>query len=110
MESDRTTPTRGSSTDTAMADLDNDVDLMNSAAASPAKFMRKISFDDFELEGDVVLSIPGVLVQVQRLKRDFQNKDGKQGLFRIFPLVTGPPQLIKLVRLLGEKGRGSLKY
>jgi len=69
MESDRTTPTRGSSTDTAMADLDNDVDLMNSAAASPAKFMRKISFDDFELEGDVVLSIPGVLVQVKRQDR-----------------------------------------
>ena len=71
MYSDRTTPTD----DNDIVSDDNDDD--NSAASSgskktksgAAKFMRKISFDDFEVSGEVVFSRPGVLVQTKRQDR-----------------------------------------
>ena len=55
MDSEATTPTRGSCT--------NGSSQSNSPSPGPKK-LRKIVFDDFEVHGEVVYSRDGVIVQV----------------------------------------------
>lgn len=79
MDSDRTTPTRGSSI------TDSDQDLPDDEQIVKKKCGRKILFDDFEIFGDVVFSRHGVIVQAKREDRlhsgTLQITETKQGTF-----------------------------
>ena len=79
MDSDRTTPTRGSSI------TDSDQDLPEEEQIVKKKCGRKILFDDFEIFGDVVFSRNGVIVQAKREDRlhsgTLQITETKQGTF-----------------------------
>ena len=69
MYSDRTTPTDDNDIVSDDNDDDNSTASDGSKKTKAAKFMRKISFDDFEVSGEVVFSRPGVLVQTKRQDR-----------------------------------------
>ena len=88
MDSDRTTPTRGSSI------TDSDQDLPDDEQNVKKKCGRKILFDDFEIFGDVVFSRHGVIVQAQREDRlhsgTLQITETKQGTFVTWERDTNP--------------------
>ena len=88
MDSDRTTPTRGSSI------TDSDQDLPDEEQNVKKKCGRKILFDDFEIFGDVVFSRHGVIVQAMREDRlhcgTLQITETKQGTFVTWERDTNP--------------------
>jgi len=88
MDSDRTTPTRGSSI------TDSDQDLPDEEQNVKKKCGRKILFDDFEIFGDVVFSRHGVIVQAKREDRlhsgTLQITETKQGTFVTWERDTNP--------------------
>ena len=88
MDSDRTTPTRGSSI------TDSDQDLPEDEQNVKKKCGRKILFDDFEIFGDVVFSRHGVIVQAKREDRlhsgTLQITETKQGTFLTWERDSNP--------------------
>ena len=88
MDSDRTTPTRGSSI------TDSDQDLAEDEQNVKKKCGRKILFDDFEIFGDVVFSRHGVIVQAKREDRlhsgTLQITETKQGTFITWDRDSNP--------------------
>ena len=88
MDSDRTTPTRGSSI------TDSDQDLPDDEQNMKKKCGRKILFDDFEIFGDVVFSRHGVIVQAKREDRlhsgTLEITESKQGTFVTWERDTNP--------------------
>ena len=79
MDSDRTTPTRGSSI------TDSDQDCPEEEHIVKKTCGRKILFDDFEIYGDVIYSRAGVIVQAKKEDRlhsgTLQISESKQGSF-----------------------------
>ena len=85
MDSDRTTPTRGDMMTSDTEDSPSSSSQASSSAAAVKKFQRKISFDDFQLSGEVVFRRAGVLVQARRQDRlhsgTLEITDTQQGTF-----------------------------
>ena len=86
MDSDRTTPTRGSSI------TDSDPDCPDEEQNTKKTCGRKILFDDFEIFGQIVFSRTGVLVQAKKEDRlhsgTLQVSESKQGTFITWERLT----------------------
>ena len=104
MDSDRTTPTRGSSI------TDSDPDCPEEEQNTTKTCGRKILFDDFEIFGQVIFSRKGVLVQAKKEDRlhsgTLQVSESKQGTFVTWERDTEPVNPDKTCERLGVSDAG----